>query len=266
MTAAPLAALADPSRRVIFERLVSAGPRSVGELAGDLPISRPAVSQHLKVLVEAGLVAASAEGTRRIYGAEPAGLAALRGWVEQQWDTAFGSFERAAHRRAAVMNQPTSMTAAVRKTCTVPLPVQEAFRLFTDGMDQWWPVATHSITADDPTGGGSRVRSLRFEGHVGGRVVEVVDDGQEHSWGNVLAWDPPHRFVMSWHPNRAPTAASRVEVRFRATPAGTTVELEHSGWEEFGDRGPQLRDAYERGWDPVLERLVAVARDARPVP
>ena len=249
---------------MIFERLVSAGPRPVGELAGDLPISRPAVSQHLKVLVEAGLVAVSAQGTRRIYGAEPAGLAAVRAWVEQQWDTAFGSFERAAHRRAATMNQPTSI-APVRKTCTVPLAVEEAFRLFTDGMDEWWPVATHSITVDDPAGDGSTVRAIRFEGHVGGRVVEVVSDGQEHSWGSLLAWDPPHRLVMSWHPNRAPTAASRVEVRFRAVAAGTAVELEHTGWEEYGARGTSLRDAYEQGWEPVLERLVAVARGAHPV-
>lgn len=162
------------------------------------------------------------------------------------------------------MNQPKPI-AAVRKTCTVPLPVAEAFRLFTEGIDQWWPVATHSITADDPRAGGGAVRGLRFEGHVGGRLVEVVSDGSEYSWGNVLAWDPPRRFVMSWHPNRAPTAASRIEVQFRPDGTGTTIELEHSGWEEFGDRAAQLREAYHHGWDPVLERLVAVARDAHPV-
>jgi DNA-binding transcriptional ArsR family regulator len=86
-----LAALADPTRRKVFERLKS-GPKSVGKIAATLPVSRPAVSQHLKVLKEAGLVQEEADGARRIYHIDPKGLGALRGWLDQFWDTALDAF------------------------------------------------------------------------------------------------------------------------------------------------------------------------------
>jgi len=85
------AALADPTRREIFERLQSGG-RSVGEIARDFPISRPAVSQHLKMLKQAGLVGDRAEGTRRIYYIDPHGLAAVRKWLDQFWDVALAAY------------------------------------------------------------------------------------------------------------------------------------------------------------------------------
>jgi DNA-binding transcriptional ArsR family regulator len=77
-------ALADPTRRQIFERL-AVGPRAVGEIARGLPVSRPAVSQHLKVLKDAGLVKDRAEGTRRVYSIDPHGLGAIRAWLDQFW-------------------------------------------------------------------------------------------------------------------------------------------------------------------------------------
>ena len=95
-----LAALADPSRRHVFEQL-RAGPCSVGELARRLPVSRPAVSQHLKVLKEAGLVTDRAEGTRRVYCIDPHGLAAVRAWLDQFWDEALVAFQAEAERAAA---------------------------------------------------------------------------------------------------------------------------------------------------------------------
>src|ERR1700737_691233 len=93
------AALADPTRRRIFERLKS-GPQAVGAIARRMPVSRPAVSQHLKVLKEAGLVADRPEGTRRVYYIDPNGLGALRAWVEQFWDQALASFQAHAEGRA----------------------------------------------------------------------------------------------------------------------------------------------------------------------
>jgi DNA-binding transcriptional ArsR family regulator len=85
-------ALADPSRRHVFERL-KAGPLSVGKIAQDMPISRPAVSQHLKVLKDAGLVTDQPDGTRRLYYIDPHGLAALRTWLDQFWDDALRAFK-----------------------------------------------------------------------------------------------------------------------------------------------------------------------------
>jgi DNA-binding transcriptional ArsR family regulator len=86
-----LAALADPTRRQIFERL-RRGPKPVGVIADGLPVSRPAVSQHLKVLREAGLVADRAAGARRFYYIDPQGLGALRAWVDQFWNEALTAF------------------------------------------------------------------------------------------------------------------------------------------------------------------------------
>jgi DNA-binding transcriptional ArsR family regulator len=89
---AALAALGDPTRREIFERL-GHGPRSVGDLARDLPVSRPAVSQHLRVLKEAGLVSDQAVGNRRIYRADPSALAALRDQVDRFWSKALAAYK-----------------------------------------------------------------------------------------------------------------------------------------------------------------------------
>lgn len=89
------AALADPTRREVFERLRQ-GPSSVAALARGLPVSRPAVSQHLKVLKEAGLVADAAEGTRRIYRIDPRGLAAIRQWLDGFRVEALGAAAEAA--------------------------------------------------------------------------------------------------------------------------------------------------------------------------
>jgi DNA-binding transcriptional ArsR family regulator len=89
-----LTALSDPTRRAIFERLAE-GPLSVAELAGGMPVSRPAVSQHLKVLKQAGLVVDRAAGSRRIYQVDPNGLAALRGYLDQFWMKALQGFKAA---------------------------------------------------------------------------------------------------------------------------------------------------------------------------
>ena len=89
---AMLAALADPTRREIFERLAQR-PRAVGDLARGLPVSRPAVSQHLRVLKSAGLVKDRAEGTRRIYQIDPAGLGAIRAWLDRFWDRSLDAFK-----------------------------------------------------------------------------------------------------------------------------------------------------------------------------
>lgn len=93
------AALADPTRREVFERL-AAGPRSVGDLAEGLPVSRPAVSQHLKVLKEAGLVSDHPEGTRRVYQIDPQGLGQMRAWLDRFWDAALAAFQAEVERQS----------------------------------------------------------------------------------------------------------------------------------------------------------------------
>lgn len=92
-------ALYDPTRRAVLERLRD-GPRPVGEIARGLPVTRPAVSQHLKVLKDAGLVSDRSEGTRRIYYIDPKGLGAMRAWLDQFWDSALTAFAAEIERSA----------------------------------------------------------------------------------------------------------------------------------------------------------------------
>src|SRR5688572_230389 len=96
------AALGDPTRRAIFERLLDQ-PQAVHALANDLPVSRPAVSQHLKVLSEAGLVVARREGKQRIYEVDPSGIAALRAELQRFWDKTLAAYK-------AVVEQPAAET------------------------------------------------------------------------------------------------------------------------------------------------------------
>ncbi len=93
-----LTALADPTRRSIFEHLADR-PRAVGELAGELPVSRPAVSQHLKVLKSARLVVDEQVGTRRIYRVDPEGLGVLRAYLDHFWDQALAGFKTAVEQQ-----------------------------------------------------------------------------------------------------------------------------------------------------------------------
>ena len=96
---AGIAALGDPTRRAIFESLARR-PKAVGEIAAELPVSRPAVSQHLRVLKEAGLVADRADGTRRIYQIRQQGVQAIHGYLDQMWGQAMAAFQAEAERAA----------------------------------------------------------------------------------------------------------------------------------------------------------------------
>jgi DNA-binding transcriptional ArsR family regulator len=97
MTDRVFVALADPTRRTLFEK-VALRPQSVGALARQLPVSRPAVSQHLKVLKDAGLVTDEARGTSRIYRIDPQGLGPIRRWLDEQWDRSLANFKTLAEQ------------------------------------------------------------------------------------------------------------------------------------------------------------------------
>ena len=99
-----ISALADPTRRAVFEKLRD-GPRPVGEIAEGLPVTRPAVSQHLKVLKDAGLVTDRSVGTRRIYYIDPKGLGAMRAWLDQFWDSALAAFAAEVERSTTKENE-----------------------------------------------------------------------------------------------------------------------------------------------------------------
>ena len=244
----PIDALADPTRRRVFE-LLRSGPASVAALARELPVSRPAVSQHLRTLRDAGLVTFRREGTRHVYAVDRAGVAELRSWLDTFWDDALERFREAAATEGeddAMIEVIDETLAPIEKTVVVACSVERAFELFTRDIGRWWPVSTHSIHGD-------AVESLVWEPSVGGEVYEVSTAGDRRRWATVTAWEPPHRLVLSWEvdPRRLGT---EVEVRFTELAAGTRVELEHRGFENVAE-GAEMRASYDPGWTAVLSRF-----------
>lgn len=137
--------------------------------------------------------------------------------------------------------------APIVKTVVVSAAPDWAFRAFTDEMSVWWPLDTHSVGAE-------AAREVRFEGAVGGKIVEYGEDGPIATWGTVSDWDPPSLVSFTWHPGSDPTQATQVTVRFSKVDDGTEVELTHTGWERRPD-GARARKGYDRGWDVVLARF-----------
>ena len=251
-----LEALGDSTRRALFE-ILSTGPQSVGELAEAVPVSRPAVSQHLRVLKDAGLVADRAEGTRRIYQVRVAGVEDLRSYIESLWESALAGFASAVEEETRTMSTEQTVIKPIKKSVSVDVPVALAFEIFTDRLSEWWPLATHSI-------GDEATESAHIEGRVGGRVYEIQKDGTEAEWGVVSAWEPPNRFAMEWKVNPKALAPTSIEVRFSEADGGTRVDLEHSHWDRLGPDGAETRSGYDEGWDLVLGSFVAAAGTGAP--
>ena len=148
--------------------------------------------------------------------------------------------------------------AAVEKSITVTCSVEHAFKVFTDGIGDWWPLHAKSISVqDDGTGA---PETVILEAGVGGRLYERTADGEELEWGQVLAWEPPHRVVLEWRPSRTPTTPTEVEVRFTTEGASTRVDLEHRGWERLEPkRASESRGNYDRGWVSVMQTFADAA-------
>ena len=244
-----LDALAVETRRTIYRMLLDK-PRSVGELAAQLPVSRPAVSQHLKVLVDADLARVTSVGTRHVYSADPEGMAALRDWVDEMWSMAMGSFAGFARRETETKMTQAEATRIepVVKTITVPGGPGWVFELFTTRIDEWWPKVTHSV-------GGEDAAVIKVDPGIGGRAYEVTTDGVEHEWGRITAWEPAARIAFTWHPGLPVSQSTHVEITFRTSAEGTEVTLVHDGWEARGADWQEMRDNYDTGWDHVLARI-----------
>jgi DNA-binding transcriptional ArsR family regulator len=255
-----LSALGEPTRLALYERLRS-GPATVGELADLVPVTRQAVSQHLRVLGLAGLVTQRRAGTRHFYSADPSGLEAVRSYFEQAWAGALDQYKTAADLEASgkeetLAQQATDLT--VRKSVTVALSIDRAYALFTERISSWWPFKTKSIGAE-------RAESVVLEGRAGGRLYEELTGGGQALWGEVLVWDPPRRLVLSWRVN-ADDPSTVIEVNFIESQSGTNVELEHRGWENYRTDGSEHAASYDAGWESIFGtcyRDAAAAEAAR---
>jgi DNA-binding transcriptional ArsR family regulator/uncharacterized protein YndB with AHSA1/START domain len=252
--------LGDPTRRRIVGRLAHS-PASVGELARGLPVGRPAVSMHLRVLREAGLVSARAEGTRRLYQLEPAALAALRDHLDWYWAQALESFQQHVEAEGEPsMHQELKVTRSI----VVDVTPARAFELFLD-QERWWPIATHHMA--DPPG-----QTAVLEPFVGGRWYERAHDGSETDWGTVLAFEPPHRIVLTWQMGADwtyepdPDRASEIEVTFLAEGRNRTrVVYEHRHLERYGEHADRMRAGLDgpNAAEAVLDAFKIAAASAK---
>src|ERR1700727_1091435 len=157
-----LDALGDPMRRRIIGRL-AAGPLDVGGLAASMPVGRTAVSMHLRVLKNAGLVSDQAAGNRRVYHLEPDGLRRLRDHLDWYWERSLAAYQQAAEARARELSMTAEQEIGVAKTERVNAPLAVAFEVFAG--QQWWPVHTHHLA--HPAG-----REVVLQPFAGGRWFE----------------------------------------------------------------------------------------------
>ena len=146
----------------------------------------------------------------------------------------------------------------VRKTISVACDVEHAFRAFTEGIDTWWPVETHSITGGRD--GSDPPQRVVFESAAGGRLYEQTRDGRECDWATILVYEPPRRIVLEWRVNPA-APPTEVEVRFEPDGEATRVDLEHRGWKQYAAGGEEARSSYDSGWPGVLDRYRSTASE-----
>ena len=163
------------------------------------------------------------------------------------------------------MTQPDDVTVLqrppVRRSTLVRSDVDHTFAVFVREIGVWWPRQPYSE-------GGDRVRDVTVEPRVGGRVHETWHDGTVREWGRILAWEPPHRLVMTWI---CTPATTEVELTFRPLgPALTRVAVEHRGWEalsaeqaarDCAQPGGYASGGFDRGWATILAALAAAAHD-----
>ena len=237
-----LSALADPTRRRIFA-ILRDGPCPVGDIARRLPVSRPAVSQHLRMLSDAGLVAVTPRGTRRMYAVSPEGLFALRGYLDSLWSDVLQGFSDFVSQM-----ETDAMLPPIEKILHVPIDPARAFELFTGRLDKWWPVESHSLSA----GQDKRPKSVLVEPKAGGQILEHCADGKTRPWARITAWQPGERFAVKWHVGRDEGEATDLTIVFARVEGGTCVTLTHSGWESLGEAARTIRSGYLTGWDKVL--------------
>lgn len=141
------------------------------------------------------------------------------------------------------------MTDPIRKSLNVPLQPIEAFDLFTKGINRWWPMDSHSLSAGEDDADRARVH---VEPRVGGQVIETRADGSTAPWARVTEWRPGAHLQLHWHVGRAEDEATVLDVRFAAHDGGTRVDLTHGGFDVLGPQAKTVCAGYTSGWDHVL--------------
>jgi uncharacterized protein YndB with AHSA1/START domain len=154
----------------------------------------------------------------------------------------------------------TEQVEPIRRGISVRCTPEQAFEVFTGGMDTWWPVETHSRAAVELEG--VKAERVEIQQGPGGRITEHLSNGDALSWGEVVAWEPPTRLVLAWKPHGRPQPPTELEVTFTPEAGGTRVELEHRGWERLTEDYQALYESYGDGWVHTLGRYAAAANEA----
>jgi len=141
------------------------------------------------------------------------------------------------------------MTDPIIKSIDVPCLPERAFEVFVTRISTWWPLGGHSASASS----GHAARSITIDPRVGGAVIEIMHDGAQDIWGEVLEFEPGRKLATTWHPGANKDAPTRLDIEFHALPNGhCRVTLTHSGWEIWADRANEMRGNYSTGWDTVF--------------
>lgn len=157
------------------------------------------------------------------------------------------------------MSQPTA--TPIRRTVIVPIPAERAFYTFVNHMGLWWPRQN--------TFGKENTHTVIVEPVVGGRWYERSTDGTETAWGKVLAYEPPHRIILTWQiteqgtPEADPAKASEIEIRFMPLkPSSTSIELEHREFSRHGEEGGAIwregMESSDGGWTNLLSHFAVL--------
>lgn len=143
------------------------------------------------------------------------------------------------------------MLDPIVKTIDVPCGQEQAFTVFVNNLNSWWPRDKNSVSAMQ----GEVAIEIILEPQEGGAIVEIGHDNTRHRWGTVTRYDPYGSIALDWHINMPAEKASRVDVTFLPLDDNTTrVELTHSNWEVFGDSAADMRAGYDSGWVGVFEQ------------
>jgi uncharacterized protein YndB with AHSA1/START domain/DNA-binding transcriptional ArsR family regulator len=243
---AALKAIAELRRRQILA-LIRGRELSAGEIAMHFEVSGPAVSQHLTVLKEAGLVSERREGTRRFYRARPEGLAELRSYLESFWDTRLQALKREAEHEERERVDVCAEGICVARETVIDASPETVWRFLVDPEKavRWMGLAA---SLDPQPGGDYRVEVI--PGSVArGEFVEV---------------DPPHRLVFTWgwepgSGSTLPQGSTTVELELIPDGQGTLLRLTHRGLPDS-----ESAESHTRGWDHYLARLAVVAAGGDP--
>ncbi len=219
-------------------------------LAEGMPVGRTAISMHLKVLRDAGLVADTVVGNKRVYRLKPETLQALRDHLDWYWEKSLSAYQRAANYAGSERQVDTIEEVVVTKSVRVQAPLAVAFDIFVG--HEWWPIESHHIAKKPGV-----VATL--QPFPGGRWFERAEDGSETDWGKVTIWQPPHRILLTWQvsaewtPVDDPLQGSVIEVTFVSLgPSEVQVDLIHRQLQRYGDETSRMRSILEeKGGEPL---------------